>query len=345
MKIKNKINVSSEYQSFMEDYVKLLTLVRDNGYNIGDIFSVSTGFNKEVFTQLLYLIERHSRKNEKTKELFIQGISNEFMFLYIKSRPETRKTSCGDIVTDKVVNLGVFNGEPLTEFGEDFEYSYVKPIEKITRFMESGLLLSTPKGFIVTNTKINPKRVEDILRVASLDKNSQYEASFLTNGDVFLPLWDHEISQELLLALGVDVKNAVRLNQSDIKKELREFVLTSFYIYRKTICEFKDDKQIKITKAQAESIVDYLSTLYNNGILKGDSLDNILNRSMNLGWAFVRGSYSIRPEDFDLTKARINLEEFEEASDGAISAHEFYNRIVDELRLKRAEWRREEEEK
>lgn len=313
----NSVKGSAKFEKLKNDYINFIKEKEAEGVNVRKIFVENSPKNKEIFLNLINLFNNYAELFDDTVVL-------------------TRKSTL-EILYDEVKKWAKEQGMELLIpvgncDGQAYEYkeNYLGVALMMHYFMDSGYIAKVGGKIVPMSVMVEPTDVKALKEFKEKSEFGLFEAVVTKDGKLYMCLDEHEILVNYLLAQGVDVKGALRINQSPLGND--SICFSSLYHFNNWCSDVVGDKQIKLTDEQAKTIVMLLLTIKKNRLTTSDnSLMKVLEFSSNLVYnliEFTCGSKS----SFDLKIARWNMLTLEEASHGEINASEMQKRIVDMYR-------------
>lgn len=142
-------------------------------------------------------------------------------------------------------------------------------------------------------------------------------------GKFYFSYFEHEYMVQYLMAMSIDLTNALRVHQSHLNKE---FALSSFcHYYSKGSNEvFKNDTNLALVKKQLETLKKILSLYHSDK----EYILSVLKKSINLGFDFLSTSKYSGAENFDYKVATHNIMQLSKVFED-VDFSSFYDKILE----------------
>jgi len=320
---KDEIKKKEDFVNFKSEFVQFIEVLQASGVNLKDIFIKQMGYNQNLFDDLLVVVNNYPdlfKICERSvgfdvfkllyEEMRNYALENGLLF---KTRVNPKR---GSLTEDEAASEN-FVGVALI----------------LHMFYESGYLYYDNGKIKKKDVKVDHKNLKAVANIKNTNKNGFIEGIIDRKGQFYMSNEEHEILINYLLADGVDVKGALRLNQNALTGE-DDLTVSSLYHFKGWFEDLEDDLFLKVTSSQAETLCELLDVVKMGKLTKvNNSLENVLRKSSNLGFSLIQYNYTNSPE-FDLKTARWNFLTFEEVTGGLINAKEWQQKVLDMYRIK-----------
>lgn len=303
-KIHKDIVSSSAFLKMKGKYLSLIRSYNERGVRVSRIFERHSTYNELIFDELCRCFEGDEFK-DFLKNSPIQLDIFEIMYTDIGNELKGQDYKSKDIDELNVLH----NMHMLNELG----YFFVL----------GGKIYRTP-------LVVDPTNVKDVKSMKADSVYGFYEGVVTKDGKLYKSKNEHEFLVNMLLLLGVDISGAVRITQAPFGGD-DSISLSSLYHFERWCSDVKNDKFIRLTDKQADTIVKLLRTLKKGRLCKANNnLDVVIERSSNLGYSFMDWVASLsKGEHFNLPVSKWNFEMFEWASGGEVDAKELQKRAFE----------------
>lgn len=303
-------------ESLKKDYNSFAKKCFARGINPSDIFTKSTGVNKELLTAILNLFNKNIKgTTTKENEEVILNLVEYYQGLQIGKGQETQK----------VVELDCGSNDTLVVSNENYKNNFVDVMKALKVFADGGYLISDGSKLDFMNVSAELDDLNAVNKLVGKSKEKLYEGVITTDGKFYVSLSEHEGLCLYLNACGVDLKGALRITQ--MPGGQGTFSLSSLHHFSYLINSVKDDKNIILEDAQAKSLYKFFKAIKSENKGGGQTLLSIFMRSVGLGWDFM--SFYLEDINISLKHARRNLETLELNSDGEFDGSGMYKKIVE----------------
>ena len=301
-----------DVQKLKKDYNKFAKMCKDKGMSPYQIFTVPTGANQEFFDALLEVFNKNIEQDltplQKTKV---------FDELYSEYRLEPNVNGLTSLSYGRCSKYSL----PYDEFQKNF----IDVLYILKELNSVGYIRIEDGKLKPINLKVNVETLTEASRLVSKSKYKLYEGLITPSGDFYVSLNEHSCMCMFMIANGVDMKGSLRITQ--MPEGNRQFSLSSCnYLETYSIKGFEDDHNIKITDEQAQSLYKFFKSIKKENKGGGQTLMQILARSINFGWDFL----NIMPEDVNISlkHAKYNLQTFQDNMEGEFDGQALYRQVV-----------------
>lgn len=159
---------------------------------------------------------------------------------------------CKNYPLSKIINSKNKRALEISLEDSSIDYDIANLIDDyIEIFLKLGFIsLDNPENSL-ENLKFSPNSTPTYYKYKiKHNKNNNLTGIILNDGTMYLSPYMHKDLIMFLCAYGIDLKNALRLEQMDNN---REFTISSLYDYRYSL-KFNINKHIQLTKEQAQTI-------------------------------------------------------------------------------------------
>lgn len=276
------------------------------------------------------LIKKSEKQNIKLNEIF--SCFNKENLIYFQ---KILKILSSELEEDDITEyLDVFVNELLDNTGYkmddnnkvDNDYKIRFQIHdifvKILNFIDSGYLYVDGGEIKCKDIRLSPDD-ENFKRTINSSMIRACDGLIDKNGKFYFAYNEHEYMVQYLMAMSIDLTNALRVHQSHLNKE---FALSSFcHYYSKGSNEvFKNDTNLALVKKQLETLKKILSLYHSDK----EYILSVLKNSINLGFDFLSTSKYSGNENFDYKVATHNIMQLSKVFED-VDFSSFYDKILE----------------
>ena len=186
--------------------------------------------------------------------------------------------------------------------------------------------------FEKTAGKLGPKNLSakldnlsEVNKLVGASKYKLYEGVIVPDGTLYVSLNEHTCMTMFMIANGIDLEGSLRITQ--MPNGNRQFSLSSCnYLTAYGIHGFEKDKNIMITDNQAKSLYKFFRGIKSENKGGGQTLMQILARSVNFGWDFL--NVTMEDINISLKHAKYNSMTLEDNLEGEFDGKSLYRKVV-----------------